>query len=160
MSISHAWLRPFALALVLLLSGFLLSPDTASGSRAHRKHEIHRAVVVARNQIGDPYVYGAAGPSAFDCSGLTMYAYAKAGISLPRTAGEQAAAVRRIGRHHMRKGDLVFFYNRGGIYHEGIFTGWRAGRRVVLHAPYSGRNVERQRIWTSHWFGGTLRRHH
>jgi len=122
-----------------------------------RKNKIRRAVRVARNQIGDPYVYGAAGPGAFDCSGLTSFAFGKAGISLPRSSDAQGARIDRIGKDRMQRGDLMFFYSGGGVYHVGIYMGRKDGERIILHASQSGRPVQKDPVWTSSWFGGTLR---
>jgi cell wall-associated NlpC family hydrolase len=114
-------------------------------------------VRVAKNQIGDPYSYGSAGPGAFDCSGLTSFAFGKAGISLPRSSDAQGATVDRIGKDRMRRGDLMFFYSGGGVYHVGIYMGRKDGERIILHASQSGRPVQKDPVWTSSWFGGTLR---
>ncbi len=164
MSATSCWLRRIALAIlstVCLTTVLATTAGSADAAQRHRRDSrIGRAVDIARNQIGDPYVYGAAGPGAFDCSGLTMFAFDKAGLSLPRTTSAQANAVRHIPRHQMKKGDLVFFSNGGSVYHVGIFLHWRHGRRVILHSPYPGKHVERERIWTSHWFAGTLRSRH
>jgi cell wall-associated NlpC family hydrolase len=116
-----------------------------------------RAYDVARDQTGDPYVWGATGPNAFDCSGLTSYAFHRAGLSLPRTAAAQSAAVRHIPHSQMRKGDLVFFSSGGHVYHVGIFVGRRGGEDLMLHAPRPGESVRTEPIWTSSWSGGTLR---
>ncbi|MBA2457233.1 MAG: C40 family peptidase [Nocardioidaceae bacterium] len=160
---SHRWLRRCALACTSFVSmtTLLLVPGATVGSadaaERVRERKIDRALTVARRQIGDPYSYGAAGPGAFDCSGLTMFAYGKAGINLPRSSAAQASAVRRIPRQHMHKGDLMFFYDGGGVYHLGIFTGWDNGRRVILHSSTPGRPVQTDRVWTSSWYAGTLR---
>jgi len=157
---THRWLRRCALAITLLLSAvtLLATASTADAGERLRERKIKHAFAVARNQIGDPYRYGAAGPNAFDCSGLTMFAFGKAGISLPRSSGAQASYVRRIHKHNMRRGDLMFFYGSGGVYHLGLFTGrWDDGRRVILHSSSSGRPVQRDRVWTDNWYGGTLR---
>jgi cell wall-associated NlpC family hydrolase len=122
-----------------------------------RNTKIRRAVRVARNQIGDPYRYGAAGPSAFDCSGLTSFSFERAGLDLPRTSDGQAAHVRRISKSRIRRGDLMFYYGSGGVYHVGIYLGRRDGRRMILHSSQSGRPVQRDPVWTSSWFAGTLR---
>jgi len=116
-----------------------------------------KAFDVARDQTGDPYAWGATGPNAFDCSGLTSYAYHRAGLSLPRTSAAQAGAVRRISHSQMRKGDLVFFSSGGHVYHVGLYVGRRGGDDLVLHAPYPGASVRTEAIWTGSWFGGTLR---
>ena len=57
----------------------------------------------------------------------------------------------------MRKGDLMFFYDGGGVYHVSVFAGWKDGRRRMIHAPYGGRNVHTAKPWTGEWFAGTLR---
>jgi cell wall-associated NlpC family hydrolase len=127
----------------------------------HRRHtlsRVNRAVRIAAAQKGDPYGYGAAGPNRFDCSGLTFYSYHRAGFrGLPRTSSAQARFARHISRPAMRRGDLMFFTGGGGVYHVGVFAGWSHGRRLVLHAPYSGTRVRTERVWTNSWFPGTLR---
>ncbi|MGW0208677.1 NlpC/P60 family protein [Streptomyces sp. NPDC003233] len=91
------------------------------------------AFAAAQSVIGSPYVYGASGPSAFDCSGLTSWAYAQAGVSIPRTSQEQATIGTRISSiNDLQVGDLVFFY--GDIHHVGLY----AGNGQVLHAPHTG----------------------
>lgn len=88
-----------------------------------------QAVAYAYEKIGRPYVWGATGPDAFDCSGLVQAAYRSAGVSLPRTTYAQVDAGRRVARSELLPGDLVFFYS--GISHVGIYVG--DGRMV--HAP-------------------------
>jgi hypothetical protein len=94
-----------------------------------------RAVSIARQQLGVPYVYGGSSPSGFDCSGLVSWVYGRLGVGLPHNA----AALYGVGRHvrlaSMRPGDLVFF---SGLGHVGLYIGH--GR--MIHAPQSGRNVE------------------
>lgn len=87
------------------------------------------AVAYAYRKIGSPYVWGATGPDAFDCSGLVQAAYRSAGVSLPRTTYAQINAGRRVARSALLPGDLVFFYS--GISHVGIYVG--DGR--MIHAP-------------------------
>ncbi|MGI8993206.1 MAG: C40 family peptidase [Nocardioidaceae bacterium] len=159
---SSRWLRTCALAITSLLipATFLATAGSADAAERARERKIDRAVQVARNQIGDPYRYGAAGPGAFDCSGLMMFAYNKVGISLPRTTDAQAGHVRRIHRQNMHRGDLMFFYSSGGVYHVGMFVGWDNGRRVILHASTSGRPVQKDRVWSNSWYPGTLRLRH
>jgi peptidoglycan DL-endopeptidase CwlO len=94
------------------------------------------AVKTAYAQLGDPYVYGASGPSAFDCSGLTMYSWAAAGVYLPHSSSAQYGYGRHVSRSELQPGDLVFFYSP--ISHVGIYIG--GGR--IIHAPYPGRSVE------------------
>ncbi len=74
-------------------------------------------------------MFGAAGPGSFDCSGLTMYAYAAAGISLPHFTGAQIGVGRRVGFGELAPGDLVFFPG-----HEGMYI----GNGMMVHAPHTG----------------------
>jgi len=157
-------MRRFA-ALTLLVPMMLLSliftnvSFAPEASALTRTQMISKGLSVARNQIGDPYRYGAAGPDAFDCSGLLYYSYRKAGFSgFPRSSGSQAGFVRRISRANLRPGDFVFFYDGGGVYHAAIFAGRKDGHVVIIHSPRSGERVKYARPWTNSWFGGTLRR--
>ncbi len=95
----------------------------APGSRAAA------AVAYAYAKLGSPYVWGATGPNAFDCSGLVQAAYRSAGVSLPRTTYAQINAGRRVSRSQLQPGDLVFFYS--GVSHVGIYVG--GGQ--MIHAP-------------------------
>ncbi|NDZ83752.1 hypothetical protein G3I19_35635 [Streptomyces sp. SID10853] len=91
------------------------------------------ALNAAKTQLGKPYVYGATGPASFDCSGLTSWAYAQAGVTIPRTSQAQANAGQRIySQSALKPGDLVLFY--GDMHHIGIY----AGNGQVLHAPHTG----------------------
>ncbi|MFY9913827.1 MAG: NlpC/P60 family protein, partial [Nocardioidaceae bacterium] len=66
--------------------------------------------------------------------------------------------VRHIRKKNIKRGDLMFFSNGGGVYHVGIYLGRaRDGRALMLHSPYPGQRVHRERVWTSHWSAGTLR---
>jgi cell wall-associated NlpC family hydrolase len=146
---------PLMLAAVLVASMFSFTPSADAATRGQR---VLNALEVVRNQKGDPYVYGAAGPSRFDCSGLVYYSFRKAGFTnVPRTSDAQAQFADRIKRKNMRKGDLMFFYDGGGVYHVAVFSGWKNGRRMMVHAPYGGQNVHSATPWTNSWFAGTLR---
>ncbi|GAC1441088.1 MAG: C40 family peptidase [Mycobacteriales bacterium] len=90
------------------------------------------AVRVAENQLGKPYVWGAEGPDSFDCSGLTKYAYAAAGIALPHYTGEQWNAGRHVAESDLQPGDLIFFHS--DLHHMGMYIG--GGQ--LIHAPHSG----------------------
>lgn len=87
------------------------------------------AVSYANKALGSPYVWGATGPDAFDCSGLTQAAYRSAGVDLPRTTYAQIAAGQRVPRSQLQPGDLVFFYQ--GISHVGLYV----GNGQMIHAP-------------------------
>jgi cell wall-associated NlpC family hydrolase len=126
-------------------------------TRAQRAHKVHHGLHVAAKQIGDPYRDGATGPRSFDCSGLTLFSFRRAGLYLPRSSDDQARYARHILRKNMRRGDLMFFTSGGHVYHVGIFLGRQHGHPIILHAPRSGERVHRERVWTNHWFPGTLR---
>lgn len=135
------------------------APAADAGAAERRERKVDTAMSIVRNQKGDPYGYGAAGPGRFDCSGLIYYAFRRAGLDVPRTSGQQArSAGRRIKKSNVRRGDLVFFYDGGGVYHAGVFAGRRDGKAYLVHASKPGTDVKRDRIWTNRWFGRTLRR--
>jgi len=87
----------------------------SSGSRGER------VLAFAERQIGDRYVWGASGPSAWDCSGLTRGAYLSVGVNLPHNARQQFNRGQHVSRGDLQPGDLVFFY--GGIRHVAIYAG-------------------------------------
>jgi cell wall-associated NlpC family hydrolase len=89
-----------------------------------------KAVSYAWAQLNKKYVWGAAGPNTFDCSGLTMMAWKAAGVSLPHNAAEQYHAIRHISRGQLAPGDLVFY---NGLGHVGIYI----GNNQIIHAPNS-----------------------
>lgn len=98
------------------------------------------AVAAVRQALGAPYVWGATGPNAFDCSGLMQYAYRRAGVSLPRTSQEQMNAGVRVPLSRARPGDLVIY--RADASHVAMYVG--DGR--VIHAPYPGARVRVDRV--------------
>ncbi|MET8666237.1 C40 family peptidase [Streptomyces tendae] len=101
------------------------------------------AFAAAQGKIGTPYVYGATGPSSFDCSGLTSWAYAQAGVGIPRTSQAQANYGTRISSmSDLQVGDLVFFFS--DLHHVGLY----AGNGQVLHAPRTGTNVRYESMGT------------
>lgn len=96
-------------------------------------------------EVGEPYVYGAEGPDAFDCSGLMLYIFAKVGINLPRTAAQQQKAVTRVATP--QAGDLVFYGNPA--HHVALYVG--GGK--MLAAPHRGANVRVQDVYGSPTYG-------
>jgi cell wall-associated NlpC family hydrolase len=108
-------------------------PAPASGASA--------AISFARQQIGDPYVWGAAGPNAWDCSGLTMGAWRAGGISLPHYSVAQYEQSTPISRGSLKPGDLVFWgssSSSSSIYHVALYV----GNGMIIQAPRTGRDVE------------------
>ncbi|MER5308912.1 NlpC/P60 family protein [Streptomyces sp. NPDC002773] len=89
------------------------------------------ALSAAATRVGMPYDPGAEGPGSFDCSGLTQWAYGKAGVDLTRTTYTQQNDGTKIGRSQLKPGDLVFF---NGLSHVGLY----AGNNTILHAPKPG----------------------
>ena len=127
-----------------------------AAQRANRKAD--RVLAVTRNQRGDAYQYGAAGPNRFDCSGLVMYVFQHAlGESLPHSADMQLHRAKRIWhRSHLRRGDLVFQVDSGGYaFHVGIY----AGHGYMWDAPHSGARVHKHLMYHAHWrYGRLIRR--
>ncbi|WP_083947921.1 C40 family peptidase [Thermobifida cellulosilytica] len=95
-----------------------------------------KALRHAESKIGAPYRWGAAGPSAFDCSGLVQWSFRQAGVTLKRTTTDQVTQGSPVSRSQLRPGDLVFFYS--GPSHVGIY----AGDNKMIHAPRPGKNVQ------------------
>jgi len=101
----------------------------------------------ALTRRGDPYVWGAAGPGAFDCSGLVMWAYAHVGISLPHFTGDQWNMGVHVARSQLQPGDLVFFYPDIG--HVGLYI----GNGLMVDAPDFGETVQVQPVTWSVYIG-------
>jgi len=95
------------------------------------------AAVFAVRQIGVPYLYGGSSVRGFDCSGLVQYAWAKAGLRIPRTTTAQWQHLAPVADKNLRVGDLLFFRIDGRISHVGLYL----GERRFVHAPSSGREV-------------------
>ncbi|MEU5991786.1 NlpC/P60 family protein [Spirillospora sp. NPDC047418] len=119
------------------------------------------AVRAALSQRGVPYSWGggnASGPSygtaqganikGFDCSGLTLYAYAQVGITLPHYTGSQFTAGTRVSQSHLKPGDLVFFYS--DLHHMGLYI----GNGKMVHAPQTGDVVKISSISGRPFAGG------
>jgi cell wall-associated NlpC family hydrolase len=90
------------------------------------------AIAAARSKLGSAYVWAAAGPSTFDCSGLTMWAWAQAGVSLPHSSSMQYSSGTRVSASSLQPGDLVFYGSP--IHHVALYVG--GGQ--VIHAPQTG----------------------
>ncbi|MFJ8791981.1 C40 family peptidase [Streptomyces sp. NPDC102462] len=111
-----------------------LAPAAAGGRAA-------QAVAFARAQIGRPCVWGATGPDSYDYAGLTQAAWKAAGVSLPRSAQEQALAGTPVALTGIRGGDLVFFFDNDS--HVGIYV----GDGMMVHAPGPGSAVREESVY-------------
>ncbi len=108
------------------------------------------AISFARQQIGEPYKYGAAGPNSWDCSGLTMMAWRQGGVSLPHYSAGQYSAATPIKQGNLKAGDLLFWGSKpSSIYHVALYV----GNGMMVHAPRSGRDVEEVSMY--YWISPT-----
>ncbi|MFH8350167.1 C40 family peptidase [Streptomyces sp. NPDC018045] len=136
-----ARVRVISFIALATLGGTLVVPGATEDAEAAPSAS---ALRVAASKKGAPYKYGASGPHRFDCSGLTLYSFKRAGKRLPRTAAAQYNRTRHLSASARRLGDLVFFHSRRGIYHVGIY----AGNGKIWHAPKPGTVVRLERIWS------------
>lgn len=113
----------------------LAAPSAAAAAAAAPGPAAATAVQAALSQIGDPYVWGSSGPDGFDCSGLTQYAYAAAGIALPHSSRAQSTLGTPVSRAELMPGDIVYFYSP--VSHVGIYV----GDGKMVHARTFGQPV-------------------
>jgi cell wall-associated NlpC family hydrolase len=106
-----------------------------------------RALRLALSKVGDPYVWAAAGPDTFDCSGLVVWAYGQLGISLPHYTGALWNSGMHVSRDGLEPGDLVFFF--ADISHVGIYI----GNGLMVDAPQTGEDVKVQKIYWNAYVG-------
>ncbi|MEV0592635.1 C40 family peptidase [Nonomuraea cavernae] len=127
---------------------------TAKSSKAARQQAKARtAVATAKNQLGDPYRYGATGPGSFDCSGLVQFAWRKAGVTIPRVTNSQYARVKKkVSWKNLQPGDLMFFR---GLGHVGMYV----GKGKMIHSPRTGLTVRIEKVsgWRKSSFVGAVR---
>jgi cell wall-associated NlpC family hydrolase len=134
------------------------SPDSQAGSASHTTPHDRgaarlsgvRLVRTAAQERGKPYKYGADGPRSFDCSGFTKYVYAQFGVKLPHNAAAQYRAVDHVAKADKRRGDLLFFRDKHGVYHVGIY----AGDKQMWAAANPREDVRKQHIWTDRYVVG------
>ena len=114
------------------------------------------ALKAAKSQLGVPYVWGGTSPGVgLDCSGLTQWSYAQAGVNIPRTAGEQWQATKGFARKGLRDakpGDLIFFVTSGSYADPG-HVGMIVGNHVMINAPRTGATVRYEDLTQSYWAG-------
>jgi cell wall-associated NlpC family hydrolase len=107
-----------------------------------------KAAKTAISMIGRPYKYRGDSPEGFDCSGLVRYSYLASGLDVPHGTGALKTASSPVGAKKLRKGDLLFFDEKGGKYsHVGIYIG---GNRFV-HAPSTGQKVRKDSLRDAYW---------
>lgn len=112
-----------------------LNSSSSAGGGFTGSGRAAKAVMYALSQVGDRYVAAAAGPSSFDCSGLTMTAWRQAGVSLPHYSRSQYSVTRRVPLSQAQPGDLVFYFGRG-THHVGMYIG--SGKMVHAANPRTG----------------------
>ncbi|MFC7502016.1 NlpC/P60 family protein [Nocardioides sp. GCM10030258] len=118
---------------ILSRDGGVRAPDASSIPASGRAAV---AIKYALAQVGDSYVYGAAGPNAWDCSGLMMVAWGQAGVGLPHSSRAQSGAGARVSKSQLKPGDLVFYYSP--ISHVGMYI----GNGMIVHAANPGAGVK------------------
>ncbi|MCW2748753.1 MAG: hypothetical protein JWP10_1895 [Nocardioidaceae bacterium] len=123
------------------------APDPIPAPPPVSSSKVAKAIAFAKAQIGEPYAYGAAGPSKWDCSGLTMKAWGAAGVSLAHSSRYQFTQTTRVAMSDIKAGDLLFWTDSGpsGIYHVALYLG--GGQ--MIHAPRTGQDV--QVVPVSYW---------
>lgn len=128
--------------------------EAKAKAKAEKASKVDKTLKVAKNLIGTPYVYGGSTPAGFDCSGFTMYCYAKAGISLTHNAQAQYNQTKSVSTKDMKKGDLVFFGSgTGSITHVGIYV----GNGKFIHSPQTGEYVRIDSLSSRSNFVGATR---
>ena len=152
--------RSRASALLVLLASVLGSLAVASPAEASSWRS--QVPSYAANFRGDPYVWGAAGPDRFDCSGYTLYVYRHFGKSLPHNSSQQYAVMHHVAKNQKVPGDLLFFRNSSGrISHVAVYAGPSRqpstyNKPMMWHAPHSGDVVKVVPIYSSNYSVGRL----
>ena len=119
----------------------------------YKRQEGDRAARAAVSQIGVPYVWGGETPGqGFDCSGLVQWAWAQAGVSIPRTTEQQWAQLPHVSLHDLQPGDLIYYFNLDGdnaVDHVVMYTGsgpW--GSSTIVQAAHTGTNIAYSPLFT------------
>ncbi|WP_055534619.1 C40 family peptidase [Streptomyces graminilatus] len=123
-----------------LTGGVQLEPSTATVTGSSYATKAEKALTFAHAQIGKPYVWGATGPGSYDCSSLVQAAWRAAGVTLPRSAHDQATEGTTVPLSDVQPGDLVFFHDDSS--HVGLYT----GNGMMIHAPKPGTYVREESI--------------
>ena len=125
------------------------STQSPSNNQSNTSSKVQAIVNTAKAQIGKKKAWGAEGPNAFDCSGLTYYIYKQNGITIPRTSREQSNFGTTVSKSNLQPGDLLFFSTdgSGGVSHVGIYV----GNGQMVHVSSSKNSVISTSINTSYW---------
>jgi hypothetical protein len=130
---------------------YIVPPGSYPAAREHKNSTLREEIVrSARNYRGIPYRWGGSSvKTGFDCSGLTMAVYQLNGLNLPRNSRQQFKAGTPIARHHLKKGDLVFFATgkTRRVTHVGIYT----GRGYFIHAPGKGKKIRTDKLTDAYY---------
>ena len=126
--------------------------ENSSSNNINNK-KISKVLSTLKSKVGKPYIYGAAGPNSFDCSGLTYYCYKQVGIYLNRSALDQSRNGRHVSKSNLKPGDLIFF-NSGTnrIRHVGMYI----GNNKFIHSPSPGKKVRYESLSTSYYVKGYM----
>lgn len=147
---------PSRAAVATALATVTVSLVLGAASPASAATAKSKALSVAADQEGDWYLYGATGPDRFDCSGLTQFAYKKAGKSIPRVTQAQYNASKHVSWTSRQKGDLVAIgKSKSRIEHVGLYAGYWNGASWYWHAPKPGQRVQLSKIKSSLYRGAS-----
>ncbi|MEO6469195.1 MAG: NlpC/P60 family protein [Acidimicrobiia bacterium] len=124
------------------------NPTPPTGSEPPVSSGASGAVAFARAQLGKPYAFAMAGPATFDCSGLTMAAWASVGVRMAHYSGSQAAISARLSYSQLQPGDIVIFYS--DLHHVGLYI----GGGMMIHAPQTGDVVKIAPAWRDNFQWG------
>jgi cell wall-associated NlpC family hydrolase len=134
----------------LLSAGGTLTPDMTPPNPT-----VATMLAAAKTKLGDPYLWGGTGPNAYDCSGLTQFAYGAAGITLPRVAADQWNVGAHVGLAELLPGDLLFWAtdpaNPATIHHVAVYI----GGGMMIAAPHTGDVVKVEPVYMDGFIGAT-----
>lgn len=147
-----------SLLVIVLIFGAVftnLSETHAMSKKSNASNQIERVISLAQKQLGKPYKYGAAGPSSFDCSGLTSYCFKNSvNKTIPRVSRDQAKTGTFVKLNNLKRGDLLFFGNKktGRVSHVGIYL----GNNKYIHSPRTGDVVKISSTQTTYFYKNAL----
>lgn len=139
-------MRALLVLVFVSLAGCASAPPASSGTSGASAAD--RAASHAAKMLGKPYRYGGATPAGFDCSGLVLYSYRQAGVSVPHSTEQLRKKTRLVRAAELKRGDLLFFDQEGKkSSHVAIYL----GDGTFVHAPSSGKSVRADRLDNPYW---------